>query len=81
MPGVLAWSKHYLVLLKSPEVESVSWLNLIERAGENLSKKNKFLVEQPTACVTWTTFGGTGVVQIEWFDFALGNKGEMGEYS
>jgi len=52
MPGVLAWSKHYLVLLKRPEVERVSWLNLIERAGKNLSKKNKFLVEQPVVCVT-----------------------------
>lgn len=43
MPHVLARNKHYLVLLKSPEVESVSWLNLIKRAGKNLSKKNKSL--------------------------------------
>lgn len=78
LPCVLAWNKHYLVLVKSPGVESVSWLNLIERAEENLSKKNKFLVEQPTECVTWITSGGMGVVQKGGFDLALGNMDEMG---
>lgn len=53
----------------------MSWLNLSERVGENLSKNNKFLVEQPTACVTRTSSGGMGLVQRDWFDLALGNMG------
>lgn len=45
----------------------MSWLNLIERAEVNLSKKNKFLVERPTECVTWNHFWRGGGGTERWF--------------